>query len=520
MVNSLFRSISLVSSATLISRVVGFVRDILWASLFGADAGFDAFLVAFKIPNFMRRLFAEGAFSQAFVPVLSEHYANKSSEKTLIFIDKIFSLLSLVLLCVVIFAYFTAPYIITIFAPGYLDNMPQFNLTVTMLRITFPYLLFISIVALLGAVYNCRDRFFLPSLCPVILNISTISIAIYGIFYGHSFIHLSWAVVAAGFLQMSLLFWGMFKWQRLPRFTLRFNDIGVFKVVKLMSAALFGVSVSQISFMIETFLASFLPAGSMSWLYYSERLVNLPIGLFAIAISTVVLPSLSSHYASSNMGEFRSKLSWSLRLMLILALPASVGLFLLAKPILITLFLRGKFSFIDITNTSNSLQCLSLGLPAFMLVKVLVASFYARQDIKTPVKIAFYSLLVDVILSVSLLNTYAHVGLSFAVSAAAWVNALSLLYVLVQKNIFSFDSDFTRSCGISLCGLICMSITIGFFSPSVDIWLSYSSLQRFMQLFVCLATSITGYILVLRLFGMTLDSIKYTSPPLQKTNQP
>jgi putative peptidoglycan lipid II flippase len=486
--SKIYKSVSIVSGATALSRVVGFARDIVCASIFGAHSGFDAFLVAFKIPNFLRRLFAEGAFSQAFVPVLSEHYAQHSEAKTLKLIDKIFGALLSATALVVIFAWVAAPSIVMIFAPGYLQDVSRYALTVQLLRITFPYLLFIALIAMISGIYNCKQRFFLPAFSPVILSCCSITMACIARVTDHSVVWLAWGVLIAGCIQLAILLAGMQRFQRLPRPIVDWRDAGVRQVLKLMSAALLGVSVVQLGLMIETFLASFLPGGSISWLYYAERLMQLPLALIAIALSTVMLPQLSRYHANKQYTLFNQSVEWALAVIVVLALPAAVGLYVLAMPILMTLFLHGQFSLLDVTMTTYSLHALSIGLPAFMLIKVAVSVFYARRDIRTPVRVAIIALLVDVLLSVVWLPFFAHAGLSAAVSSAAWVNAGRLLHLLISRRVYRPSRAIMQLLFMCATAATTMAIVLYGTVPNTSTWVAWDIMYRIM--------GITGYIIL------------------------
>lgn len=513
----LYKSVSVVSGATALSRVVGFVRDILCASVFGAHSGFDAFLVAFKIPNFLRRLFAEGAFSQAFVPVLSEYYAQHSEAKTLTLIDKIFGILLSVTALVVLFAWVAAPSIVMVFAPGYLQDLNRYALTVELLRITFPYLLFIALIAMLSGIYNCKQRFFLPAFSPVILSCCSITMACIARATDHSVVWLAWGVLIAGCIQLTVLLVGMRHFQRLPRPIIDWHDRGVRQVLKLMSAALLGVSVVQLGLMIETFLASFLPNGSISWLYYAERLMQLPLALIAIALSTVMLPQLARYHANKQDALFNKSIEWALAVIILFALPAAVGLYTLATPILITLFLHGQFSVLDVHMTTYSLHALAIGLPAFMLIKVAVSVFYARRDIQTPVRVAIIALVADVLLSVIWMPFFAHAGLSAAVATAAWLNAARLLYLLVTQRIYNPSIAITQVLFMGIMAASVMAMVLYGLLPSNSTWIAWSVSQRILGIASYIALGCCTYATVLWLVGFRLCDIRGILPDIALT---
>ena len=516
--SKLYKSVSVVSGATALSRIVGFVRDIVCASVFGAHSGFDAFLVAFKIPNFLRRLFAEGAFSQAFVPVLSEHYAQHSEAKTLALIDKIFGILLAVTALVVVFAWIAAPTIVMVFAPGYLQDISRYTLTIELLRITFPYLLFIALIAMLSGIYNCKQRFFLPAFSPVILSACSITMAYIAQATDHSVTWLAWGVMIAGSIQLGVLLIGMRRFQRLPRPVVDWHDRGVRQVLKLMSAALLGVSVVQLGLMIETFLASFLPGGSISWLYYAERLMQLPLALIAIALSTVMLPQLAQYHAKQQHALFNKSVEWALAVIITLALPAAVGLYCLASPILTTLFLHGQFSVLDVQMTTYSLHALSVGLPAFMLIKVAVSVFYARRDIRTPVRVAIIALAVDVILSIIWLPFFAHAGLSAAVASAAWVNAGRLLFILVKHRIYRPSRAITQLLFMCVTAATCMALVLQCATPAMSTWVAWGMSNRIWALTSYIVLGSITYVAVLWQVGFRPRDIRGIVPEVMSAH--
>jgi len=422
---------------TMISRILGFIRDMLFARIFGIDSTTDAFFVAFKIPNFLRRLFAEGAFSQAFVPVLSDYKEQGSKQALKLFIDRTAGTLALILFIVTIVGVIAAPILITIFAPGFIGEGKQFDLAVQMLRITFPYLFFISLVAFAGGILNSHGKFAIPAFTPVFLNICMISTAIWlSPLMQEPIVALAWGVFVAGILQLLFQFPALYKLGLLPRLKIGFKDPGVKRILKLMLPAIFGVSVTQINLLLDTLIASFLAAGSVSWLYYSDRLVEFPLGIFGIALATVILPSLSKNHSADNPAEFSKSLDWALRLVLLIGLPASIGLLILAEPMLSTLFQYNEFSAKDVHLAGQSLMAYSLGLLGFILVKVLVPGYSSRKDMKTPVRFGIYAMFANMGLNIALVFPLAHAGLALATSLGAFFNASLLLSKLLKDKIY------------------------------------------------------------------------------------
>ena len=421
----------------MISRILGFIRDMLFARIFGIDSGTDAFFVAFKIPNFLRRLFAEGAFSQAFVPILSDYKEQGSKQALKLFVDRTAGTLAIILLLVTLVGVIAAPILIMLFAPGFLSEGKQYDLAVQMLRITFPYLFFISSVAFAGGILNSHGKFAVPAFTPVFLNICMISAAIWLSPLMHDpIVALAWGVFAAGIVQLSFQFPALYQLGLVPHLKIGFKDPGVKRILKLMLPAIFGVSVTQINLLLDTLIASFLAAGSVSWLYYSDRLVEFPLGIFGIALATVILPSLSRNHAADNPVEFSKSLDWALRLVLLIGLPASVGLLILAEPMLSTLFQYDEFSANDVKSAGKSLMAYSIGLLGFILVKVLVPGFSSRKDMKTPVRFGIYAMFANMGLNIALVFPLAHAGLALATSLGAFFNASLLLTKLLKDKIY------------------------------------------------------------------------------------
>lgn len=431
---SLLRSTSLVSLMTFISRILGFARDMILAQFFGAEAGMDAFIIAFRIPNFMRRLFAEGAFSQAFVPVLAEYQKTRDVGDVRLFMARIAGTLSSALTLITVLGVALAPGIVFLFAPGFGEDASRTVLATEMLRLTFPYLMLISLTAMAGAVLNTYGYFGVPAITPVLLNICMIVAAIYVSPHFHTpVLALAWGVLIAGVVQ--LLFQLPFLWHRglLVRPRVYFRDEGVVRVLKLMVPALFGVSIAQLNLMIDTMFASFLKVGSVTWLFYTDRLTDFPLGVFGVAIATVVLPHLSRRHAEQHLEHFSNALDWGLRLLLLIGVPAAIGLSVYSMPMIVSCFAYGKFDALDVLQTQKSLITLSLGVPAFMMVKVLASGFYSRQDIKTPVKVGAWAMIANSILCAFLIFPLAHAGLTLASTLAGYLNCGILMFKLRRQ---------------------------------------------------------------------------------------
>lgn len=503
--NRLFKSVSMVSSMTLLSRVLGFVRDVVCAQFFGAAAGFDAFLVAFKIPNFMRRLFAEGAFSQAFVPVLTDYQAKASAEEVSAFIGRMIGTLLIAVTGLAAAVMLLAPWVVKAFAPGF-STAAQFSQTATMLRYTIWYLPLISLTALVSAVLNCHKHFALPAAAPILLNLCLIAaVMLLAPGLEQPNFALAWAVPVAGALQLLLVGIKLTSLRGLVWPRVAWADPGVRRVVKLMLGAIFAVSVSQINLLFDTFLASFLPAGSISWLYYSDRLMNFPLGVFAVAISTVTLPYLSS--VVDDAKRYQRGVSWGLRTVLWIGVPAAVGLGMLAGPLLTTLFQYQQFSTHDVQMAARSLLAFALGVPAFMAIKVMVSVFYAKQDVRTPVKIAVRAMGLNMALNLGLILPLAHAGLALATVLAAWVQAALLWRALYQRQWVQFGEVERRCLRQIGCAALGMAGVLLVVTPPLVSWGNWPAVQRVWVLLSVIAVAKLSYYGLMRMQGWRLSQL-------------
>jgi len=470
---NLLRAVATVSSMTFLSRVLGYARDFFIARLFGAGLASDAFFVAFRIPNLLRRMFAEGAFSQAFVPILSEYRNRQSPEDTRSLVDAIGTLLFLVLVAATLLGMLAAPLIGYVFAPAWFHDRPeQFELTVQLLRITFPYILFISLVALAAGVLNTWSRFAVPAFTPVLLNLSFIVAAL---FFAERFdppvLALAWAVFAGGALQLALQLPFLARIGMLPRWRLDWRHPGVARVTRLMLPALFGVSVGQISLVINTIFASFLVAGSVSWLYFADRLMELPAGMLGVALGTILLPSLSRHYASGDTEEYGKLLDWGLRVTLLLALPAAAALAVLAVPLIATLFHYGRFGDEDLWMTRQALVAYSVGLVGLILVKILAPGFYARQNVMTPVKIGLVTLFATQLMNLAFIGPLKHAGLALAIGLGACLNAALLYRGLRRGGIYTPQPGWAAFAAKIAFAVAAMALILHFAMGSAAWWL-------------------------------------------------
>jgi len=495
----LFKSTAVVAAMTFLSRILGLARDIIFANYFGVSNGTDAFFVAFKIPNFMRRLFAEGAFSQAFVPVFSEYKETRSFADLKDLINHVAGSLGGFLLVLSIIGSLSAPLLVYVFAPGFADET-RFQLTADMLAITFPYIFFIALTAFAGGILNSYNKFAVPAFTPVLLNLSLISAALWGAdYFQQPIMALAWGVALAGFLQLLFQTPFLAKLKLLPKPQFKRAHEGVRKIQKLMLPAIIGSSVAQINLLLDTIIASFLITGSVTWLYYSDRLVEFPLGVFGIALATVILPSLSKQHANQSPEKFNQTLDWALKLVTLIALPAALGLLLLAGPLLASLFGYGEFSAHDTHMSSLSLMAYALGLPAFIYIKVLAPGFYARQDTKTPMRIGVQAMVSNMFLNLLFVIPMVmmqfegpHTGLALATSASAYINAFMLYRGLKQQGIYKHLNGWTKLLFQSLLANALMAAFLIYLSPPIHNWLTWPLLDRLLYLlgFVTIAASI------------------------------
>ena len=504
---SLLRSSSIVSLMTLLSRILGLVRDVIVAQYFGARA--DAFFVAFKIPNFFRRLFAEGAFSVAFVPVLSEYRTQRSFDEVRLLVARVSGMLGLALLAVTCLALLGADYLPWIFSPGFRSDPEKFALTGELLRITFPYLFFISLTAFASSVLNAYGRFAVPAFTPVLLNVVLIVATLYGTdWFDEPLYALAWGVFVAGLFQLVFQLPFVARLRLLVPPQIKRKDEGVTRILGLMVPALFGVSVSQINLLLDTLLASFLEDGSVSWLYYSDRLNNLPLGVFAIAIGVVILPALSGKHADKDSAAFSRTLDWAVRMVFLIATPAAVALTLLAMPLMATIFYHGEVTAYDVGKMTLSLQAYAVGLLAFMMIKVMAPGYYARQDTKTPVKIGIQAMVVNMVLNLILVFPLQHAGLALATSLSAYYNLYMLYHGLRKAGVYQPQPGWSRfliMLALSNAALIGVSVWL---MGSPEAWLEWDTWTRIGTMSLIVVAGMVIYFAVLIAGGLRKRHIR------------
>ncbi len=533
-VPSLLRSMLSFSGTTFVSRLLGLVRDMAISWVFGANAATDAFWVAFRIPNFLRRLFAEGSFSLAFVPVFTEYKETRPHAELKDLVARTAGTLGGVLLVVTALGVLGADGLTLAFSPGALDEPGKFELTRDLLRVTFPFLLFVSLTALAGGVLNSFHRFALPAFTPVILNLCMIAGSLWlAPRLAVPIMALGWAILAAGILQLLFQIPALASLDllALPRWGWR--HAGVQKILRLMVPTLFGSSIAQVNLLLDTLIASFLIAGSQTWLSQSDRLLEFPLGIFGVAMGTVILPNLARHHVTTDREGFSRALDWGLRTALLIAVPAMLGLVLLARPMLATLFQHGLFTPHDVAMAGLSLSALSTGLPAFALVKVVAPAFYARQDTRTPVRAGVVAMIVNMVLNLlfvgllfvlwrrpadtglGLLDAIArvpglHMGLGLASSLASYVNLALLWRALRREGIYRPQLGWTRH--VARLALACMALT-GVLLAGLALWPDWTvlpSFDRVIRLAILILAAGSAYVAVLFALGFRLRELRGT----------
>lgn len=513
--SKLFKSTAIVSFNTLLSRISGLVRDVVFARFFGADALTDAFFIAFKIPNFLRRLFAEGAFSQAFVPVLTEAKTKGSHEEVKQLTQQVTGTLGLILFVITAIGIIAAPILVMVFASGYLDDQPKLDLTAHMLRITFPYIFFISLTAMAGGILNSYGKFAVPAFTPVLLNLCMIGSAVWlAPQMEQPIVALAWGVFLAGVAQLlfQLPFILQLKLLAFPKWGWR--EPGVKKIKNLMIPVLFASSVQQLNLLFDVWIASFLVAGSISWLYYADRLVEFPFGIFGVAIATVILPSLSAKHAEADPEKFSHTLDWAMRLVWVIGTPAAVGLFVLSGPMITTIFGYGDFDTHDVKMTQLALMAYSVGLLGFIYVKVLSPGYFARQNTKTPVKIALITvgfkmvLTVLFVVSMVVVEYHApHVGLALATALSAIFNSGMLLRSLRKDGIYKPDKGWFLLIIRVLVGCLAMVAALYYAYDDLHEWELWHLDQRVLHLGFWVAVGGGVYFATLLLLGTNIKAL-------------
>ena len=526
MSKKLLKSGLVVSFMTLISRVLGLVRDVVIADKMGTGTGADVFFFANKIPNFLRRLFAEGAFAQAFVPVLSEYQERddkNGTNETRELIAKVSGTLGVIITIVTAIGVIASPVLVALFGFGWfldwLDNGPfteKFDLAAQLLKITFPYLWFITLTALAGAVLNTLGKFAAAAFTPVLLNVCIIGAAIYlsPLFEVPAYA-LAWGVFLGGLTQFLFQIPFLVKAGVLVKPSWGWQHSGVKKIRKLLIPALFGVSVTQINLLLDTLIASFLITGSISWLYYADRLLEFPLGLFGIGIATVILPSLSRLHSSQNPNEFSATINWAIKVVSLLGWPAMAGLMVLAQPIIMVLFMRGEFSEQDVMQVSFALYAYLSGLLSFMFIKVLAPGYYARQDTKTPVVIGIKAMIANMVFNLALAPFFGYVGFAIATAMSATLNGFLLYQGLKKQGIYQFDLATKIVVGKLIVSAAVMAGVIYYLSPGFSQWLELGSLDQILKLVMLISIGAASYFISAIILGIRLHHFTVKVEPEQ-----
>jgi putative peptidoglycan lipid II flippase len=492
---------------TLASRITGFIRDTLLAILFGAGLSMDAFVVAFRIPNLLRRLFAEGAFSQAFVPVLGEYRTRKGDEATRELAGKVLAMLGTALFIATIAGVIAAPAVVYAMASGFAADAEKFGLTVTMVRICFPYILFISLVSFCSGLLNTYGSFKAPAFTPVLLNLCFIGFALWvAPRMEKPVLALAWAVFAGGLVQLAFQVPFLKRIGMLPRPRWAPKDEGVRRILSLMAPAALGVSVAQISLLINTQIASNLGDGPVSWLYYADRLMEFPSALLGVALGTVLLPSLVRHHSSEDRGAYSQLLDWGLRVSLMLALPAAVALAMLGVPLIATLFWHGEFLKNDVFMTRNALVGYAVGLAGIILVKVLAPGFYAKQNVRTPVKVAVATLVLTQLLNVVFVYwiNLRHAGLALSISVGACFNAAWLWWLMRRSGAYRPEPGWAAFLLKLFVALYFMGGAIWYAMGSEASWFAMPAAERALKLAWVVVAGVATYFAALWAMGMRL----------------
>ena len=516
-----FRSTSIVGGLTLLSRVTGLLRDMVYSRMFGAGVLMDAFLVAFKIPNFMRRLFAEGAFSQAFVPVVSEYKVQRGHDEVRELVDGAMGTMAWFMAVVTIVGIVAAPLFVLLFAPGFHADTGKFDLTVEMLRWTFPYLLFISLASLAAGVLNSYKRFSVPALMSTLMNLVMIVFAAWiAPRYERPGVVLAVGVFVAGAVQLAFQLPSLVRMGLLRRPRWRWDHSGVKKIAQLMLPAIFGSSVSQVALLLDTLIASFLVTGSISWLYYADRLMEFPLGVFSVALATVMLPGLAAHHAEESIERFSATLDWALRLTIVIVAPATVALMVLAGPLTVTIFQYGEFNAEDVRMASLALVAFATGLMGFSLVKVLAPGFYARQDTRTPMKIGVRALAINMLLNLLIVLPLAFYGnkpglhalLALNIGVSAWYNATMLYRGLRHAQVLHHAPGWRRMLVQVIAGNVLMGIFLWVVAGDTDRWMAMRTLERMEWMLLLVAGGAAIYFATLFMLGLRVAHLRVRQP--------
>lgn len=503
---NLLKAVYTVSGMTLVSRVTGLVRESLKAAVFGAGPAMDAFEAAFRLPNLLRRLFAEGAFSQAFVPILADVRRTRGTAETRDLVSRVASLLAVVLVAVTAVGLVASPWLVYLLAGAFARDPSKSGLATELVRIVFPYILFISLTSLAGGVLNVHRRFAIPAFTPVLLNLAMIAATLFvAPHVDPPIVALAWGVAIGGALQLGLQIRPLVKLGMLPRPTLDWRHPDVRRVLVAMGPALLGVSAAQISILINTQLAAWLGDGRIAWIAYADRLMEFPTALLGVALGTVLLPTLARHAGDGDEARYSALLDWGLRLALLLALPAAVALWLLALPLVSTLYQYGRFGAVDALATRAALLGYAVGLAGIVAVKILAPGFYARTDLRTPVRVAFATVLVSQSLAFLLMHPLGHAGLTLATSIGALFNATVLWVLLRRSGGYTPRPGWPRFLLRVLVAAALLAAVLALGAGPASLWLNATLFERVGRLAVLVAAGAAAYFGALALLGFRVS---------------
>ncbi len=515
----LLKSTSIVSSMTLLSRILGLARDMVFARIFGADIVMDAFLVANRIPNMLRRFFAEGAFAQGFVPVMARYREKHDHAEAKQLVDAVAGTLGLILFLITLAGVIAAPVLVIVVAPGFIGEDGRFDLAAAMLRFTFPYLLFVSLTAFAGSILNTYGRFAVPAFTPVILNVVLIAAALWlAPTLEEPGMALAYAVFVAGLIQLMFQIPFLSRIHAVPRPRWQPHHPGVRRIRQLMLPAIFGSSVAQINVLIGGIIASFLGVGKISYLYFSDRLMEFPLGLFGIALATVTLPYLSRQHANESHGEFSDTIDWSMKLVLLVAVPAAIGLIVLAEPLVTTIYFGREYTQLDVRMTALALQAFALGLVGFSYVKILAPAYFARENTRTPVRFGLIALAVNFVLSLVLAYVLtraeyegSHVGLALATSVSAVLHAWLLYRGLRRDDVLRHSMGWGKLSAQVVAAVLAMTLCLVVMERPLVWWVAATVIDRLIWLSASVFAGVVVYFAVLLLLGLRPSNLRLRS---------
>ncbi|ANZ22541.1 murein biosynthesis protein MurJ [Buchnera aphidicola (Diuraphis noxia)] len=507
---NLLKPLVSISFITLISRILGFIRDVLIGSTFGVSSCTDVFFISFKIPNLLRRIFSDDSFSRAFIPVLIEYRSHQNKTQVQEFISSIFGMMLFISSSLTILGIFFSRFIILISAPGFLNSLEKFQLSEILLQIMFPYVLFVSLSSFFSSILNSWNYFSIPALSPIFLNISMIIFSIFfSSFFDPTILSLAWAVIIGGCLQICFQLPFLYRINMLVKPNIIWNNVGLIKVLKKTAPSILGTSANQISLVMNMIFSSLLNSGSISWIYYADKLIEFPVGVLGASLNTILFTSLTKSYKKNKKIEYKKLLNWGFRIALILSVPSAVIFFFLAKPIIIVLFQYGKFTYFDVLMTERVLRYYSFGLISFILVKILTSAFYSCEETNIPMKISFFTVFLTQFMNPFFIFYFKHAGLALSISISGWINFLLLYWNLYKKKMIYFKINeliFIFHLTLSVLVMMLILLLTLHFMP---LWSVGSFFNKIMRLiFVCFIAGIL-YLFTLNILGIRILNFSY-----------